>query len=91
MEASMASKSKTTKRKAPAKRHYHRIPVDAKVFPVSNENPRRKGTAGFKSFATILRNKGATVGELRDKGVRATDIRWDLAHENLKLKEARAN
>lgn len=46
-------------------------------------NPRRKGTAGFKSFE--LYKPKMTVGEYFVAGGRSNDLAWDIKHGFVKL------
>jgi hypothetical protein len=77
-----AKKSNLTTITASAK-HSRHIPADAKIIKVSAENPRRKGTFGFKSFAKIINNM--TVSQYVERGGRMKDLRWDLQHGYVRI------
>lgn len=59
--------------------------LDQSMFIVKkvDDNPRRKGTLGHKSFAKIAPKM--TVEQFKQKGGRLKDLRWDLEHDYLKL------
>jgi hypothetical protein len=46
-------------------------------------NPRKEGTLGHASFALI--KNGMTVAKFIELGGRTTDLRWDIAHNNIHL------
>lgn len=47
------------------------------------DNPRRKGTAGFKSF-TLIR-PGMTYEQYLAAGGRRQDLAWDITHKYVKV------
>jgi hypothetical protein len=53
---------------------------------VKDENHRREGTGGYKTFAIILKHPGITVEDCITKGGRMVDIRWDLDRKHLTAK-----
>lgn len=70
-----APKKKTAERQ--------RLDLGIHIVKLVKENPRRKGTFGFKSFQKI-QNK-MTVGKFVEAGGRLRDLHWDVQHGNLKL------
>jgi hypothetical protein len=86
--------AKIKKSKAPAKKkakktvvskpkNGKRMDPSLSITKLVKDNPRRKGTAGFKSFALL--NNGMKVGTYLEKGGRAGDLRWDIAHGFVKV------
>lgn len=57
------------------------------IFAKKQVNPRRPGTAGFKSFE-IIRDKPAGVpyADYIAAGGRPNDLRWDLEHKYAEVK-----
>ena len=56
------------------------------ITKLVDENPRREGTAGFKSFAVI--KNGMTYEQYIAKGGRRKDLAWDEAHKYVKVSKA---
>lgn len=56
-----------------------------KIYPAGEENPRRVGSAGWKTFELILANPGLTGEELVAGGGRLVDLAWDEAKGNVRL------
>lgn len=55
------------------------------------ENPRREGSNGHKSFQLLLKNPGITYEKFIELGGRATDLAWDIEHKNAKATKAPAS
>ena len=55
-----------------------------KIYLKVDENPRRKGTHGHKSFALI--KNGMAIEDFIAAGGRMADLRWDLLHKNVEVK-----
>lgn len=49
------------------------------------ENPRRAGSSGHKSMAIILGKPGIVFEDFLAAGGRAVDLRWDIAHNAVKI------
>lgn len=47
-------------------------------------NPRRAGSHGYRSLQIIIDHPGITTEEYIAKGGRLNDLRWDLAHGNVR-------
>jgi hypothetical protein len=47
-------------------------------------NPRRKGSHGYRSLQIIIDNPGIITEDYLSKGGRLNDLRWDIAHGNVK-------
>jgi hypothetical protein len=47
-------------------------------------NPRRAGSAGFKSLQIIIDTPGILTEDFVKAGGRLNDLRWDLAHGNVR-------
>jgi len=58
-----------------------------KLFPANglSENPRRNGTSGHKSMSIILASPGITFEDFVADGGRAQDLRWDIAHNAVRV------
>jgi hypothetical protein len=54
-----------------------------KINKVAKENPRRKGSIGFKSFALI--KNGMTYEQYLEAGGRRQDLAFDLTAGHVKL------
>lgn len=52
--------------------------------PPTYQNPRRKTSAGFKSLQIIIDSPGISAEDYVSKGGRLNDLRWDIAHGNVK-------
>jgi hypothetical protein len=66
----------------------HRLNPKMKIVPMVDENPRRKGTFGFKSMAIILKagkKRPMTVGQFEERNGRLRDLHWDLEAGHVKL------
>jgi len=48
------------------------------------QNNRRKNSHGFKSLQLVIDNPGISHDEYVARGGRLNDLRWDLAHGNVK-------
>jgi hypothetical protein len=78
----------------PAKRGRKATAAGQKLFPHESilggdepktyVNPRRKGSAGFKSLQIIIDNPGILTEDYVKAGGRLNDLRWDLAHGNVR-------
>jgi hypothetical protein len=79
----MKRTSRKSARKTAAASTRNRIDQGLHIVPLVKDNPRRKGTFGYKSFAKI--RKGMPVEKFVAAGGRLRDLRWDLQHNNLKL------
>lgn len=55
-----------------------------KIHIKAKENPRRKGTAGYKSFE--LMKEGLSVEDFVAAGGRMADLRWDIKHKHVEVK-----
>lgn len=53
-------------------------------MPPYYENPRRQNSHGHRSLQIIIDNPGITTEEFLAKGGRSNDLRWDLAHGNVR-------
>jgi hypothetical protein len=54
-----------------------------KIAKLVKENPRRKGSAGFKSFELI--KNGMTYEAYIAAGGRRTDLDWGIKHKHVKV------
>jgi len=54
------------------------------IFPLGQENKRRKGSHGFRSFQILLDNPGIAYEDYLKAGGRLVDLRWDILHGNAK-------
>ncbi len=54
-----------------------------KITKLVKENPRQKGTHGFRSFALI--KNGMTYEQYLAAGGRRNDLAWDVAHKYVKV------
>lgn len=85
-----ANKKKATGKAAPAKKGnaagQGRVSQfrGKKITVTANENPRRAGSHGAKSWDIVKKNKGKTYEEMLAAGARGTDIAWDIAHGAMK-------
>jgi hypothetical protein len=50
-----------------------------------NGNPRHPGTHGFRSMEIIINNPGISRADYFARGGRNNDLRWDLAHNHVRL------
>lgn len=50
------------------------------------ENPRKKGTHGFRSFQILLDGGEMSVAEYILRGGRRNDLAWDLDHGWVQVK-----
>lgn len=48
-------------------------------------NTRRAGSHGYRSLQIVIDNPGITTEEYVAKGGRMNDLRWDLAHGNVRM------
>jgi hypothetical protein len=56
---------------------------NAKIVVVAKKNPRKVGTAGYKSFPLY---RGRTVADyLTYEGSGMNHLRWDLEHKHIRL------
>ena len=55
--------------------------VGFKLFAVGAENPRRKGSVGYKSHEIIRKNPGITYDEYVAKGGVPASLRYDYEHD----------
>jgi hypothetical protein len=78
--AILAKFPKVKKEKAPGTRAQNREKV---IRILVSDNPRREGTAGYRSFALI--KDGMTVGAYLEAGGRMVDLRWDEKKKNIKI------
>lgn len=77
-------KSKTAKKAPREARGRPSEMAGKKIYLKVEENPRRKGTAGHKSFALI--KNGMTVDDFVALGGRLVDLRWDAQHKYVEVK-----
>jgi hypothetical protein len=79
----------------PAKRGRKATAAGQKLFPQATwnssqnkphavSNPRRKDSAGYKSLQIIIDNPGILTEDYVKAGGRLNDLRWDLAHGNVR-------
>lgn len=54
-----------------------------KITKLVKDNPRRKGTWGWKSFNLI--KSGMTYEQYLAAGGRRNDLAWDVRHKNVKV------
>lgn len=54
-----------------------------RIKKLVKDNPRRKGTAGFKSFGLIT--SGMSYEDYLAKGGRRQDLAWDVDHKYVKV------
>jgi len=77
-------KSPTKKAEGEGKRGRTSEFVGKRIFPVEGleGNPRREGTGGYNSMSIIISagKRGITFENFIEKGGRAVDLRWDIAH-----------
>lgn len=57
--------------------------TNRKLTKLVKDNPRRKGTHGFKSFALI--KTGMSYEQYIAAGGRRNDLAWDVAHKYVKV------
>jgi hypothetical protein len=50
-------------------------------------NPRRKGSHGYNSLQIVIDNPGILTEDYLSKGGRLNDLRWDIAHGNVKMED----
>jgi hypothetical protein len=83
--ANSSNRKMSSKQKSAVERH--RLNPQMKIVPTVDENPRRKGSHGFKSLQLILkaRRKPLTVEQFAEKGGRLRDLHWDLNFGHVKL------
>jgi DNA-binding MarR family transcriptional regulator len=91
LSATAPSEPTTT---APSKPNSPRLPADApgprpklagqKIYKLVQENPRRVGTHGHKSFALI--KDGMTYEAYKAAGGRNNDLSWDIDHGFVELR-----
>lgn len=55
-----------------------------KLTATVEENPRRKNSHGYRSLQIVIDNPGLTTEEYTTKGGRLNDLRWDIAHGNVR-------
>lgn len=55
--------------------------------PLTYQNPRRNGSHGYRSLQIIIDSPGITTGDYLVKGGRLNDLRWDIAHGNVKMED----
>lgn len=48
------------------------------IYPLVDENPRRKGSHGFRSFRIILKKPGIAYEDFIKAGGLSHGLRWDL-------------
>ena len=51
-----------------------------KLFPLAQENPRRKGSFGWRSFEVLRQKPGIEYAEFLADGGRRVDLAWDIKH-----------
>lgn len=69
---------------APAKRGRKASFAGMKLFPLVDSNPRRAQSHGYKSLQIILSHPGVTTETFVKEGGRLNDLRWDVAHKNVR-------
>lgn len=52
--------------------------------PQTYQNPRRQNSHGYRSLQIVIDNPGITTEEYVAKGGRLNDLRWDIAHGNVR-------
>jgi len=84
---------------APSKRGRKGTAAGQKLWPVVGgeklnpedmllfENPRRKNSNGYRSLQIIIDNPGISTEDYLAQGGRLNDLRWDLAHGNVKAEQ----
>jgi hypothetical protein len=78
------NRKSTRKQKAAVARH--RLNPSMFIVPLVDENPRRKGSHGFKSLQIILgARKPISVADFQKKNGRLRDLHWDVNAGNAKL------
>lgn len=82
----MSTAKKVTRKARKVVAQRNRLNPEMFLVPAVKENPRRKGSFGFKSLAVILKSrKPMQVAKAVDGGARLRDIHWDIEAGNLKL------
>jgi hypothetical protein len=81
MSTKKKTAKKSVKKSAPAGRKS--AFSGKKINKVAKENPRRKGSIGFKSFALI--KNGMTYEQYLEAGGRRQDLAFDLTAGHVKL------
>lgn len=78
---SVSKKAATAKKTKEAVRTF--VDKSLRIVKLVKDNPRKKGTFGFKSFSKI--KNGMTVEAFQEAGGRLKDMHWDVNHGYLKL------
>lgn len=52
--------------------------------PATYQNPRRKNSNGYRSLQLIIDRPGITTDDYVAAGGRLNDLRWDVAHGNVR-------
>lgn len=77
------AKSRSKKVIAATNKKRKHLDKSLKLKILADENPRRKGTAGFKSWEKM--EDGMTVAEFLQKGGRMVDLQWDVKKGHVSL------
>ena len=59
------------------------VAMDAKIKLLVDENPKREGSAAHGRFANY--KDGMTVADALAAGLRTSDLKYDTAHEFIKI------
>ncbi len=77
---------KSASRKSASANNRTRLNGGLFIVRLKDENPRRKGSLGYKSYDVVVKaRKPIQVATFVEKGGRLRDLHWDLTHGNLKL------
>lgn len=82
-EDPMAAKRKRKSKSGGNGKSRPRIPLDAKIEVLVDENPKRKTAAAYERFA--LYKTGMLVKTFLEKGGTPADLSWDRAHKFIKI------
>jgi hypothetical protein len=77
------AKSRSKKAAASTDKKRKHLDKSLKLKLLIDENPRRKGTAGFKSWEKM--ENGMSVAEFLQKGGRMVDLQWDVKKGHVSL------
>ena len=79
----MATKSKKGSKKSKGSTGRPSAFSGKRITRLVKENPRRKGSAGFKSFSII--KSGMSYEQFLAAGGRRQDLAYDVAHKHVKV------
>ncbi len=57
------------------------------LYSTKDENPRRAGSHGHRSFQIILDQPGISYEDYVEKGGRLSDAKWDIEKGNLEARD----